>query len=981
VVPTLDDVRKLRQAIKNASDVEYVFSKFRSPKWTPLLAEEGFFSSPYKPEPQANGMLFPAWPPSRFLARLAAEHQSREDQEAMVTVALQIPETSNVRVHLNLAETALGLDPDLASRLAPLVADWLRSPYHLGLPRAAGALVSHLAKGGRADVALRLAEALLAVEEDPRSKELDADESGFRDLRQPTARFDLWEYEQILNKNILDTVDAAGEQTMGLLCDLLDRAVLLSNRRGAERRPEDLSRIWRPAIEDNQQNLNLGVKDLLVSAVRNAAEQMARKEPTSVRRLVAFLEERGKAWAVFRRIALHVLRVFPDAAPELVRERLLDRALSESPDVRHEYFLLQKDCFGRLTGDERTTILSWIDHGPPHIDSWLKIWEETTGQPATPETRTSFIRQWKRDRLNPLEEYLDAAWRETYATLVAQTGPARHPEFTSYSEAATWGLQSPQSSEHLGEKPIGDLVSYLANWKPTGHWPRRASPEGLGREITAAVSQDPQRYAHAAVEFEQLEEPTYIRAIIQGFDGALKNGSKFDWRPVLELCSWAATRQRDIPGRGAGPLAEEDPHWGWTRTAVLRLLINGFLSASNPIPQGLRDPTWRAIEPTTNDPDPTPEQEEKYLKGAVHEEYRKWGAKVMSPDPLTSAINSVRGTAIEATVQYALWLRKAFEQSPERGSMLTQGLDAMPEVRRVLDRHLNTATDPSLSIRAVYGQRLPWLQLLDRKWTDDNTARLLPRSEPELWHAAWDTYICHCAPYDNVFDWLRNEYAFAVEQLGTHQHKWDTPQPPDYSLSKHLMSLYWRGKLDYRDSILEAFYHRADVKLRGYALNFAGRSLRDTKEPIPDEIAERLKNLWTNRLAAAKRGSTAAAEELKEYGWWFASGKLEDQWSIRQLLEALHNAKQVDPDFMVVERLAQMSQAFPLESIEALRTIVEADVKGWGILGWSDKAKEIIRAARKSASAKARQKAEALVNLIGSRGHFDFGELLKEPTE
>jgi hypothetical protein len=142
-----------------------------------------------------------------------------------------------------------------------------------------------------------------------------------------------------------------------------------------------------------------------------------------------------------------------------------------------------------------------------------------------------------------------------------------------------------------------------------------------------------------------------------------------------------------------------------------------------------------------------------------------------------------------------------------------------------------------------------------------------------------------------------------------------------------------------------------------------------------------LKGLWTSRLDAAKSQPATGAEELKEFGWWFGSGKLEDQWSIKQLLEALRIAKRVDPDFMVIERLAQVSTAFPLESTDALRMMVEADIRGWSILGWRDKAKEIIRAARKSGNADARRKAEDLVNLVGSRGHFDFGDLLKEPID
>ena len=132
-------------------------------------------------------------------------------------------------------------------------------------------------------------------------------------------------------------------------------------------------------------------------------------------------------------------------------------------------------------------------------------------------------------------------------------------------------------------------------------------------------------------------------------------------------------------------------------------------------------------------------------------------------------------------------------------------------------------------------------------------------------------------------------------------------------------------------------------------------------------------------MGAARERPEGGAEELREYGWWFASGKFDDEWAIDQLLEVLRIAKWVAPDFSVVERLADLSKAMPVKCIQALTMVVEGDPKGAGVFGWRDKAKDIIRAARRSGNPESRRMAEDLVNLLGSRGHFDFGELLKEP--
>jgi hypothetical protein len=974
-MPTVEDVQKLARLIKNASDTEYVFSKLHSVEWIPFLISEGLFSSPYEPISEGDGFLLPSWPQSRFLARLAAAGQTRVNQEVLLAAALGIPETSNVRVHSDLVDVALGLDADLSARLVPKASEWIRSRFRLTLPRKLEALISHLAKGGQIDAGMLLAKSVLSIDQERQR----AAESLSRTRREPEPLFDLWEYEQILTKNIPDLVDADGERALNLLCDVLDNALVSSEEAGAAGHPQDLSHIWRSAIEDHEQNFGTGVRHLLVTAVRDAAAQVARKDSQSANRVVELLDGRGESWNVFRRIALHLLRLFPDANPDLLRSELMSRQNFDSIEMRHEYFLLEKECFNRLTSEEQQTILGWIDEGPKYTEDQLKKWEEFTRRVWTDRDKAAYVHQWKRDHLAPLKEHLQRDRKETYAKLVSEHGQPEHPEFTSYHQGRAWGPQSPKDREDLVKLSAKDIVDYLADWKPQGDWPRRPSPEGLGRQLTAAVADFPERYAADATEFKRLTEPTYVRAVLQGFSDALKQKKQFHWSPVLNLCAWAVGQEREIPGRSIEQF-EMDAHWGLTNAAVSRLLTDGFSSQENPVPFELREKVWAGIEPGTHDPEPTPEQEKEYFERPAKDEGERKG-RGTTLDPFAYSMNTPRGVAIEAVVRYALWVRSGFERSEAKTTLLGQGLDAMPEVRDVLDFHLNAKNDPSATIHSVYGQRAPWLHSLDEKWAERNRGLIFPRDSPEIWHAAWDAYIGYTLPYDKVFDWLENEYAYAVDKIGSHDHGWAQPQAPDYSLAQHLMSFYWRGKLEYESDILRNFYRRADAKLLGYALNFVGRSLRDAKEPISDSVAGRVKDLWEKRLEAAKKRPEASSEELKEFGWWFASARLDDEWSMHQLLEALHLAKSVFPDHLVVERLVDIATKMPRHSVQALAMMVGGDAKNWGILGWPDKAKEIIRIALRSSDAVARQSAEELVNLLGSRGYFDFGHLLKETTD
>lgn len=589
----------------------------------------------------------------------------------------------------------------------------------------------------------------------------------------------------------------------------------------------------------------------------------------------------------------------------------------------------------------------------------------------TDDEDRQWVRVWKRDRLAPLASYLDDSWKAIYADLIANTGQPEHPEFVSYTKGPTFGPHSPITREELREKSPQQVVEYLDTQQLTGDPFHGPSIEGLARELTATVAEKCEEYTVDVAKFKRLAEPTYVRALIQGFHQALKDKRKFPWGPVLNFCEWAVRQKREMPNRSTKRL-EMDPHWGWTRVEVVRLLATGLASGENPIPLELRKQTWRAIKPVTEDPDPAPEQERRYLQNAAEKRFRS--------HPYANAINSVRGEAMATVVKYSLWVRKESGKLGNGDAQLVRGFGAMPEVKKVLESHLNMDVDPSITIRTVYGAYLPWLQLLDRTWVEENVSRIFPKNRPQFWHAVWDTYICHCAAYDDVFKLLNREYTFAIGQIGNHEHGWENSEAPDYALAQHLMAFYWRGKLDYQSDLIGGFYGRADGKLCGQALNFVGWSLRNTKDPIQPEVAQRLKLLLEKRVEAARSHPEGAVQELSEYGWWFSSGKFDDDWAINRLLDVLRLAKVIKPDHMVVERIADLSRSYPLRCIEALTLIVQGDTKRWGILGWRDKAKEIIRAVRSSDNQKACKKAEDLVNYLGSLGYFDFGELLTNPT-
>ena len=217
--------------------------------------------------------------------------------------------------------------------------------------------------------------------------------------------------------------------------------------------------------------------------------------------------------------------------------------------------------------------------------------------------------------------------------------------------------------------------------------------------LQRAVQLAPDRFATGLPEL-QLTEPTYVRSVFSGLREAAGQNKPFDWRPVLDPSIWAIQRGGESFEGRSELLEEGDPDWISTRVEAGHLISAGLRVGVSQIPIELSDKVWRALEALSNDTDPT-----------VGAESTRTGLA----EPAILALNSVRGIALSTVVEYAVWVARARSLLPD--PVENRAFEALPNVRSVLDRHLDLAVDPSLAIRSVYGKWFPWLMLLDSAWT------------------------------------------------------------------------------------------------------------------------------------------------------------------------------------------------------------------------------------------------------------------------
>jgi hypothetical protein len=647
-----------------------------------------------------------------------------------------------------------------------------------------------------------------------------------------------------------------------------------------------------------------------------------------------------------------------------VSDLLLDEGLFQR--FPREYALLMRDTAASISEPTRLELLRRVEHGPDReqVKESFRSWE---GREPSEDEVNRWARRWRLYRLDALSVGLPAGWMERYQALIDEFGKPRDPE--DLPTETTWiGPTSPKSADELRALEVPALVEALQQWQPEPG-PRAASPEGLARVLSGVVGAEPSHYADYALLFKTLE-PTYARALLDGLQHAAKEGRAFNWEPVLELMQWVLGQPRNATEQESG-WAERDPGWGWSRTSASRLMSAGLQRGPTEIPFRYRERVWPLLAVLAEDPEPTPEHEARY------------GGSNM--DPVTLSINTTRGEAMHALIRYGLWVRASLEAEPDAKDRLARGFGELPEMREVLEKHLDPTRDPSLAVRSVYGKWFPWLALLDEDWARTHVQQIFPESaaEADRFRAAWDAYVVFCEPYNQAFNLLTSVYRRAINSLGSPRTDGRMVENPAHRLAEHLMVMALRGVLqpDDPEGLLSHFYSRADDELCAHAVRFLGRVIEHEGAALRTEAWARLRSLWAQRLDLARHAADPKkhAHELGAFGWWFASESVDAAWALEQLEAVLNLVGEVDPDHLVASRLHKVAELNPKRSIACLARMITADREGWSLPSWDSDAKEVLRVALSSPDADVRAQAEEVIHRLGARGHWGFRALLGSP--
>lgn len=464
--------------------------------------------------------------------------------------------------------------------------------------------------------------------------------------------------------------------------------------------------------------------------------------------------------------------------------------------------------------------------------------------------------------------------------------------------------------------------------------PRNA--EGVAQSLKEDMPSRLQEYITNAEKFFEREKLSshYTYAYLNSLRDVLRDNktdiSSVNWQNLISLLS-------DIKQSGeAKPFGRRDraqdtydllAGWESVHTAMADV-IQELLVERNKITRidfsGNRGDLLTILAYLLNYADPIPADEEietAKIKTQVA------GSEYMVSDPLTTAINSVRGRAFEAFVQFVYQDGKNFEKSA--------GTKINPDVKALYEAVLKK--ENTRAIMYMFGHYIPSFFFRQKDWV----ISLLPvifsteASKKHLYLAAWEGYLA-ATLYKDIF----TEPAFqALYERGVALNEEKDPgrryrKDPDEGIAGHLALAFVNfDGFNFESNLFRAFWQSENIKQKAAFLSFIGRVYLSTENAKNKELLEKqpeikkkIMDLWDWVLANCSQETV-----FHGFGFWVNHERpvIDLSWLAVRFKKTLEITKGViEWDYGLTMLLPQLAMAAPGDSLAIARLLfLEGGVK------------------------------------------------------
>ena len=501
----------------------------------------------------------------------------------------------------------------------------------------------------------------------------------------------------------------AGKDIVSVSNELLCRALGLGNN--------DRSYIvWRPAIEENEQNNGYdSYISVLIDLYRDSLDGFVKTAVDEAREVIASML--NSDFVTVRRLAVHAIGSNFNICQGLYNS-VLDSIEMWTYQFKHEIWQLLFSNYSSFDLELRTQTIERILS--LELDEGVRI-------------RSYRQAGW----LAAIKDNGDDE-EKLYAELVKKAGAEPdHPSFEVYSSGPTIiEPKSPITTDQIIAMETSSLVNYLQTFEIPNDNFFEDEVRGLLETVEEAVKTNPLKFTKDLTQFDTIDVG-YVYHIIRGVREAWedKPTEPWDtaWESVLEYCNrlinsegfWKDTKTK------FNDAGKYTPNKNWVVGEIGTLIKSGVRDDDNAFDPSLIPLAFEIVV--------------KLLRKQIGE------TETMGDGAVTDAINSARGKCIEALINLTLRdCRLADRDNDEDHS------SAWARYVNVYSGELSNGVYSSYEIPTLYALYLPQLLYISKDWVIQNFDRIFCKDDEKGWRRAMEGYAYSSVTNLEVYVLLRD---------------------------------------------------------------------------------------------------------------------------------------------------------------------------------------------------------------------------------
>lgn len=941
--PTAEQVRAALLRIPTYQLRRVFYEGLENPLWVRPLMEAGAFSSPPEPESTGDGYMRDTyWPELSYLTRIAP--QAPDD---VVDVLRELQGSNNGWVRRAVFEIGSQIPADSSVRLEPLLKTWAKTGFGWRTdPRSLVSLAINLLVGGHPKLGRWLANTLFQ----PRAGE----ETGA--IRKPQSFLEEYWYEEELPK----MVRALGENALKALVGWLATYVQVSGHASEE---HDFSAMDRPSIDSRGDSTDRR-EDALIDAVRDVAIPAMRAEPAET---VNVLLRTGVK--LLRKIAIYALaeaiRQELDEGGGAVMlleqaKQLLGDPASDDEYLRVEYARLAQ-AVARADYSATSVVTPFLAQALEADLAWMQerlVRPEGISDQQWEESIHAKAERYRHSWLSAIgHEALPPELRIDLAKLDKSSGVIDDP-LEPMGRITSWTGPNPHTGQdEMAAMAPTELVIHLASWHDNGDgWGPEPSHEGQGRALSGLLTTNPLAFSGVPQLGKQLR-PTYLRAVLQGWEAALKADLELDWPQVAELVEEVLDHALESPFPVEGGDFDDDKNYRGAKDAAVGLLEELLKKrGSVQVPDVYEEQFAQLLIRKADDEDAWVEYDTYQHEGSG------W-------DPLNMSLNWQWPSRVRALVFAAT----RSESAPWRD-------DALKAIEAEASR-----PDQHGAGRAALGEGFGRLLASAPDWIDAHLEDLVgSRGAISVEQQIVLTTAMATHRYNRaMYDLLTPAMLASIDVGESLVAGWKGESDPLPRIGEWAVDALIFGHITSDDPVFQAFFTLTSPEVRGDALGKIAWSFFHATT-VDDAIRDRFGELWDNRIRHV-REHPEDSRELEGIYWLAKSDSFAPEWWLPRLRDALELEPGIATErYMIGKELAQASTVDPAAALAVLKLLLGGRGEGGGLVAF-DLSRHaipmIIANAMRSGDEQLKYDAEAYMNDLGAQGNLALEDQVQAVLE